>query len=65
MSKEVKLEKCRCGRKAKVISTLGGNIKKLHRIFRVRCKSCGCWLEPWRRTKPGAIKAWNSVMRRK
>jgi len=50
-----KIEKCVCGRKAVVIPRMEG--------MYARCVARGCWDGPYRKTKRGAINAWNRVKR--
>ncbi len=49
-----KIARCGCGRKARL--TEYGRWRK---ACRARCTLSGCWIGPFRKTKRGAINAWN------
>jgi len=67
---EPELAKCRCGHSAKVDRWIDNNSTS----YRVECQRVKaldpdtdwviCWIGPMRRTRRGAILAWNKVMER-
>lgn len=56
MGIELKIVKCACGR---IPESHSG---KAITLFWVMCSKARCWFGPRRKTKSGAIKAWNRVM---
>lgn len=51
------IERCVCGRNAALFESGFGE------GWRGQCLTCKCWAGPWRKTKQGAIAAWNRVMK--
>ena len=57
----MKINNCRCGRKAKVER----NPTIFEHRFYVDCTRYHCWQGPHRKSEREAIKAWNKVMEKK
>jgi hypothetical protein len=51
------LKKCVCRYKAEIVE-MGRH------EYSIRCVSPGCWVGPVRKTRHGAIRAWNKLMER-
>ena len=56
MAKQIEPCKCECGRKARVAGAYNGRW--------VECQCSECWVGPERKTRAGAVNAWNRVMKK-
>ena len=58
MAEQVEPANCACGRKARVrIGSRKGECE-------VKCLRLTCWVGPIRKTRAGAVRAWNKKMER-